>query len=194
MMPSTGHRRPLPLDGTDGYATVLTVPRTPGGRLLGAGVDLLDQQRFALAARRVGPAWPHRIFDETERAAEPAELARLFGIKECVIKIVGGLPVGAGYRDIVVATTGGDGARPIRLRGELARWARDHRAVLAGGVLAGGVLEECPDTAGSAQAPPNADRRAPEIPGHGALHPCPSPGLPALDLCWAAATEAEVDW
>ncbi|GAA1594635.1 hypothetical protein GCM10009804_59110 [Kribbella hippodromi] len=179
MIPSAGSCRPSPPGGADGFAAVLTVPGTPAGRLLGAGVDLLDQQRFALAAKRVGPAWLDRIFDESERAgtaggelprgstqlagsAQLAELARLFGIKECVIKIVGGLPVGAGYRDIVVATTGGDGARPIRLRGELARWAGDHRAVLAGGVLAGGVLQECQDTAGS-----------------------------ALDLCWAVATEVE---
>ncbi|WP_020385392.1 4'-phosphopantetheinyl transferase superfamily protein [Kribbella catacumbae] len=146
--------------------------RVPAGRLRGAGVDLLDQQRFALAARRTGPAWLRRIFDDAEWAAasvaatpeceqlpgtaELARLARLFGIKECVVKVVRGLPAGACYRDIIVARAGTDGVRPIELRGELARWADDHRVVLTGGVLPAG------DALG-----------------------------PDLDLCWAVATEAE---
>lgn len=142
--------------------------RLPAGRLRGAGVDLLDQQRFALAARRTGPAWLRRIFGDTEWAAaaaseceqlpgpaELARLARLFGIKECVVKVVGGLPAGARYRDIAVAQAGADGVRPIGLRGELARWADEHRVVLSGGVLPAG------DALG-----------------------------PDLDLCWAVATEA----
>ncbi|MEU4602588.1 hypothetical protein AB0F43_06385 [Kribbella sp. NPDC023972] len=146
--------------------------RVPAGRLRGAGVDLLDQQRFALAARRTGPAWLRRIFDDTEWAAaavvpsteceqlpgtaDLARLARLFGIKECVVKVVGGLPAGARYRDIVVAQAGTDGVRPIDVRGELARWADEHRVVLTGGVL------------------PSGDALGPD-----------------LDLCWAVATETE---
>lgn len=150
-----------------------SVDACPGaaGRLWGAGVDLLDQQRFALAARRTGPAWLRRIFDDTEWAAaavaspagseqlpSTAELARmgsLFGIKECVIKVVGGLPTGARYRDIVVAAAGPDGVRPIELRGELGRWIHDHRVVMTGGV----------------------------VPADDALGP-------GLDLCWAVAAEA----
>lgn len=146
--------------------------RVPAGGLRGAGVDLLDQQRFALAARRTGPAWLRRIFGDTEWAAaavappseceqlpgtaELARLARLFGIKECVVKVVGGLPAGARYPDIVVAQAGADGIRPIGVRGELARWADEHGVVLSGGVLPAG------DALG-----------------------------PDLDLCWAVATEAK---
>ncbi|TDC33538.1 4'-phosphopantetheinyl transferase superfamily protein [Kribbella albertanoniae] len=113
--------------------------RVPAGRLRGAGVDLLDQQRFALAARRTGPAWLRRIFATTEwdaeqlpGTAELAHLARMFGIKECVVKVVGGLPAGACYRDIIVGRADTDGVRLIGLRGEL---ANDHRVVLTGGVL-----------------------------------------------------------
>ncbi|MFB6723857.1 4'-phosphopantetheinyl transferase superfamily protein [Kribbella sp. NPDC056345] len=115
--------------------------RVPAGRLRGAGVDLLDQQRFALAARRTGPAWLRRIFDTTEwdaeqlpGTAELTRLARLFGIKECVVKVVGGLPAGACYRDIIVGRADIDGVRPIGLRGELA----NDRVVLTGGVLPAG--------------------------------------------------------
>ncbi|MFC9694236.1 hypothetical protein ACFTSF_37170 [Kribbella sp. NPDC056951] len=113
--------------------------RVPAGRIRGAGVDLLDHQRFALAARRTGPAWWRRIFDDNEVAAESAvSLAQLFGIKESVVKVVGGLPAGSRYRDIIVGRAGADGVRPIELRGGLARWSDEHGVVLTGGVLPAG--------------------------------------------------------
>lgn len=157
----------------DGFAAtageVLTLTRAPAGQLWGAGVDVIDHDRFALAIRRTGPALLHRVFDDSERsgtdapcdgsAPELAWLGRLFGIKESVVKVAGGLPAGGGYRDIVVGEAGDDGVRTIELRGELARWAGLHQVTLIGGVLpAGRVL------------------------------PTGDPSTPHLDLCWAAAT------
>jgi holo-[acyl-carrier protein] synthase len=162
----------------DGFAAaageVLTLTRVPAGQLWGAGVDVIDHDRFALAIRRTGPALLRRVFDDSERSGtdEPGEgnapeltrLGRLFGIKESVIKVAGGLPTGAGYRDIVVGEAGDDGVRTIELGGELARWARHHQVTLIGGVLpAGRVL------------------------------PTGDPSMPHLDLCWAAATCGETE-
>ncbi|MEU4392668.1 4'-phosphopantetheinyl transferase superfamily protein [Kribbella sp. NPDC023855] len=146
---------------------VLTVARVPAGQLWGAGVDVIDHDRFALAFRRTGPALLRRVFDDSERSGtdwsrdgdELTRLGRLFGIKESVIKIAGGLPAGAGYRSIVVGKPGDDGVRTIELRDALARWASREQVKLVGGVLpAGQVLPT---------------------------------GTPHLDLCWAAATCAE---
>lgn len=148
---------------------VLTVARVPAAQLWGAGVDVIDHDRFALAVRRTGPALLRRVFDDCERsgtdesrdgdAPELTRLGHIFGIKESVIKIAGGLPAGAGYRSIVVGEAGDDGVRTIELRGELARWAGREQVKLIGGVLsAGRVL------------------------------PVGDPSVPHLDLCWAAAT------
>jgi phosphopantetheinyl transferase (holo-ACP synthase) len=148
---------------------VLTVARIPAGQLWGAGVDVIDHDRFALALRRTGPALVRRVFDDTERSGtdwsrdgdELTRLGRLFGIKESVIKIAGGLPAGAGYRSIVVGEPGDDGIRTIELRDALARWARHEQVKLVGGVLPAGRM-------------------------------LPT-GTPHLDLCWAAATCGETD-
>jgi len=153
---------------------VLTVARVPAAQLWGAGVDVIDHDRFALAVRRTGPALLRRVFDDSERAGtgesfdgnapDLTRLGRLFGIKESVIKIAGGLPAGAGYRSIVVGEADVDGVRTIELRDELARWAGREQVKLIGGVLsAGRVL------------------------------PAGGPSVPHLDLCWAAATCAETE-
>lgn len=151
---------------------VLTVARIPAGQLWGAGVDVVDHDRFALAIRRTGPAFVRRVFDDSERSGtdwsadgdELTRLGRLFGIKESVVKIAGGLPAGAGYRSIVVGEADDDGVRTIELGDALARWARREQVKLVGGVRpAGRVL------------------------------PAGDPSMPHLDLCWAAAMWAETD-
>jgi phosphopantetheinyl transferase (holo-ACP synthase) len=154
---------------TAAVGEVLTVARVPAAQLWGAGVDVIDHERFALAVRRTGPALLRRVFDDSERsvteesrdgnAPELTRLGRLFGIKESVIKIAGGLPAGAAYRDIVVGEAGVDGVRTIELRGELARWAGREQLKLIGGVLSAGRVLPVGDSS-----------------------------MPHLDLCWAAAT------
>ncbi|MFI7067122.1 4'-phosphopantetheinyl transferase superfamily protein [Kribbella sp. NPDC050124] len=160
---SIGARHPVVHDDDEvvAMADVRTLPVLPGA-VSSAGVDLVDQHRFALAVRRTGPKFLHHVFDDTEFAGAPAssgvpdgprlaELGRLFGIKESVVKVVGGLPKDGRYRDIVVSGLDSHDIRTIELRGCMADWAVSRQVELVGGVLAG------------------------EVP------------LPALDLCWAAA-------
>jgi len=162
MSGSIGRRHSVVHDDDEVVAVAeVGVPDVPGD-VVSAGVDLVDQDRFALAARRTGPTFLHHVFDDTEFPGVPssggvpdgrrlADLGRLFGIKESVVKVVGGLPAGGRYRDIVVSDPGADGVRTIELRGCLTDWVVSRHVELVGGVLADGFP------------------------------------LPALDLCWAVA-------
>jgi holo-[acyl-carrier protein] synthase len=140
------------------------------GRVCSAGVDIVDLARFERGLRRSGPAFVHRVFDRSECAAvgviddcaddaddgvldstRVAALARIFGIKESVVKVAGGLPTGARYRDVVVGSTGTELTRmdaiarsaSVQLRGELARWAERFGVTVTGGVRAFGDVEVC---------------------------------------------------
>jgi phosphopantetheinyl transferase (holo-ACP synthase) len=95
-----------------------------------------------LAIVRSGPRLLDRLFDADERdaCADGADLtaaAALFGIKESVVKVAGGLPTGASYRDVHVQAAGDGGYRPVRLTGELGRWADTHgvETIAGGGTL-----------------------------------------------------------
>src|SRR5205807_4210919 len=89
-----------------------------------------------------GERFARRVFDHDERTdagnaptGRIAALAAIFGVKESVIKALGGLPAGSGYADVSVAgpvrpvgsgRPGGIGrapASPVHLSGVLGRWA-----------------------------------------------------------------------
>jgi len=108
-----------------------------GRRVCAAGVDLCDAPKLARAVARTGPGLVRRVFDEREQAAcadgaDPAATALLFGIKESVIKLVGGLPAGGAFHDIRIGVD--EPALPVTLTGGLAGWAAAHPA----GIVAGG--------------------------------------------------------
>lgn len=110
-------------------------PRVP---VRAGGIDLVDVSRLRLAVARCGAPLLARIFDPDERracadGAIAAVTAGVFGVKESVIKAMGGLPAGGRLADIGVDVTlpdhldargGADltegGHRPVRLRGALA--------------------------------------------------------------------------
>src|SRR5436190_5549674 len=80
---------------------------SPGVRA--AGVDLVDVARFRRAVERSGEPFVRRVFAEQERAAvstdadrRVVELAAMFGVKESVVKAIGGMPLGGSYADIRV--------------------------------------------------------------------------------------------
>lgn len=110
--------------------------------VLAAGVDLVDADRLRRAVERSGERLVRRLFDTDERAACAAgedrqATAGLFGIKESVVKVVGGLSDGARYADMSIGALGNGidspAWLPVRLRGELARWAEAHQVeVIAG--------------------------------------------------------------
>lgn len=101
----------------------------PPGQVRAAGVDVVDVARLGLALRRIGPALEHRICTPAELAGldpEPRarlrDLAVVFGIKESVLKAVGGIPRGGRFVDIdttgpgdVIELTGATGARAAEL-------------------------------------------------------------------------------
>lgn len=107
----------------------------------GAGLDLVDVDRLQLAVDRSGPALARRLFDPDEREAcgdgrDRHLTAGLFGIKESVVKILGGLSPGQRYADMSVAGIAEQAAGaplPVRLRGALAGWSEDRRVELIGG-------------------------------------------------------------
>jgi phosphopantetheinyl transferase (holo-ACP synthase) len=116
--------------------TGLVIDAPPGRRVSAAGVDLCDAGKLGRAVARTGAGLAERVFDERERAAcaggaDLAATALLFGVKESVIKLVGGLPSGAAFRDIRI----GDSWRlPVTLTGGLAGWAATHPVeIVAGG-------------------------------------------------------------
>ena len=118
----------------------MDIPHTAGripAHLHSAGVDLVDLGRWERAMRRCGDALARRYFTPQERrtAHERADdggcspdevLGHLFGVKESVVKAMGGLPPGARLADICVGMPGGDGDREpwtVHLSGPLVRWA-----------------------------------------------------------------------
>ncbi|WP_369373339.1 4'-phosphopantetheinyl transferase superfamily protein [Streptomyces sp. cg36] len=108
-----------------------------------AGIDLVDQCRWDLAVARTKGELLQRVFSLAERrgadrAADAATtsgrlLAQAFGVKEGVVKAVGGLPPGACLKDIQVDVTPAGRPWPVRLHGELGRWARRHEVEMVGG-------------------------------------------------------------
>lgn len=105
------------------------MPVIPDGYdVCAAGLDVVDVDRLALAVRRSGPRLLDRLFDDRERAAcadgqQAVVMAGLFGIKESVVKVLGGLPRGARYRDVSIdvdAAGPGNGTMPVWLGGVLA--------------------------------------------------------------------------
>jgi phosphopantetheinyl transferase (holo-ACP synthase) len=94
-----------------------------------AGIDLLDVHRLGRAATRTGPHLERRICTRTELSSLPdhprhrlIELARIFSIKESAVKVLGGMPRGATFRDLCTA---GSRSQPyiVALSGEAARRA-----------------------------------------------------------------------
>jgi holo-[acyl-carrier protein] synthase len=130
-------------DGDSGGA--ITLVERSGVGIHSAGVDLVDVGRIRRAVIRSGEPFVRRVFGERERAAvsrDPerriAELAALFGVKESVVKAMGGMPLGGNYADITVDVAPSGSACTVQLRGELARWARRHQVeILAGSAPAG---------------------------------------------------------
>jgi phosphopantetheine--protein transferase-like protein len=118
------------------------VPAPPDRPVEAAGVDLVDVHRLARAIDRSGHRLVRRLFDAHEQEVCAAgqdrdATAALFGIKESVVKVVGGLSTGARYADISIGPVGNDIDNSawlrVQLRGELARWAEAHRVeVIAG--------------------------------------------------------------
>jgi len=100
----------------------------PGRRVCAAGVDLCDVGKLGRAVARTGGGLARRVFDDRERGAcaDPTATAFLFGVKESVIKLLGGLPAGGAFRDIHV-----DDCR-VTLTGRLAGCAEGH-PIFAGG-------------------------------------------------------------
>jgi holo-[acyl-carrier protein] synthase len=122
---------------TAGTAEVLSID-PPGGGIHSGGLDLVDIDRLGRAVDRCGPPFLRRLFDADEReacggGADPVATAALFGIKESVVKILGGLPPGTGYRDFSIDVGSREAYLPVRFRGELARWTEAHGV----GVIAG---------------------------------------------------------
>lgn len=124
-------------------AAVIGLDRAPRHTgIASAGIDLVDTRRFALAVSRSGPGFVRRLFGPAERAALPSgstaggaeHLAAAFGLKESVVKLIGGLPPGASFSDIVTSPlTSGAVTRPS-LGGVLAGWADQYDVDLVGGV------------------------------------------------------------
>ena len=97
-----------PLTGSDlpGIAAGITT----------AGMDLTDRAKLLAARDRWKGALEARIFSPEERDRLPlhddAVFCAAFGIKESVIKILGGLPRGAGFSDIQLDRTESRLGRP----------------------------------------------------------------------------------
>lgn len=77
-------------------------------RIAAAGVDLVDAAKLSAARARWSGRLEDRLFTARERAAlgvDDAVVAVAFGIKESVIKLLGGLPPGGRFHDIEVERT-----------------------------------------------------------------------------------------
>lgn len=92
------------------------------GGITTAGVDLTDRVKLLAARDRWPGALEARIFSPEERDRLPlyddAVFCAAFGLKESVIKVLGGLPKGAGFQDIRLDRT--DRGWGVSLRGHLA--------------------------------------------------------------------------
>jgi phosphopantetheinyl transferase (holo-ACP synthase) len=76
------------------------------------GFDLLDVARWRRAVERSGEALIERVCGPAERDGDsPLRTGLRFSIKECVVKAIGGLPVGACFHDITVDIGSGDSVR-----------------------------------------------------------------------------------
>ncbi|MBP2055642.1 phosphopantetheine--protein transferase-like protein [Streptomyces griseochromogenes] len=115
---------------------IANAARTFPEHIHSAGVDLVDLCRWERAMERCGDALAQRYFTAEERrtARERATegrsaadiLGHLFGVKESVVKMAGGLPPTARLADICVEIPEGTWDRrpwPVRLSGALADWA-----------------------------------------------------------------------
>lgn len=115
-----------------------------------AGGDLADLDRGDLAVERCGQPLPHRVFSGSELAAAERAAAVITpanGVKESVVKAVGGLPSGSGFADVRVHPPDGDPtatSRPVALGGGLADWTQQRQLDLVG--------DACPLTEGVALA------------------------------------------
>ncbi len=97
------------------------LPSVTGG-IRTAGVDLTDRAKLVAARHRWKGALEARIFSAEERDRlqldDDAVFCAAFGIKESVIKVLGGLPRGAGFQDIRLDRT--DLGWGVGLRGRAA--------------------------------------------------------------------------
>ena len=97
------------------------LPSVTGG-IRTAGVDLTDRAKLVAARHRWKGALEARIFSAEERDRlqldDDAVFCAAFGIKESVIKVLGGLPRGAGFQDIHLDRT--DLGWGVGLRGRAA--------------------------------------------------------------------------
>jgi holo-[acyl-carrier protein] synthase len=126
-------------------------------RILGLGLDLVEQERVRRAVNRHGERFVQRIAGEEEVASRAGSLrteslAGLFAAKEAVLKALGtGWAEGVGFRQVVVLRLP-SGAPTVRFEGEAARRAerlgvsRVHLSITHdGGVAAAvAVLEGTP--------------------------------------------------
>lgn len=107
-----------------------------GSEIRAGGIDLVDLARLSRAVRRSGTPLIQRVLLPAEQelvdAADGAAFGALFGIKESVIKAVGGLPRGSGFHDIEVTAVPHPGSDPVgvELHGVLHGWARRRRVRL----------------------------------------------------------------
>ena len=92
------------------------------GGITTAGVDLTDRAKLLAARDRWQGALEARVFSPEEQDRLPlhddAVFCAAFGLKESVIKVLGGLPKGAGFQDIRLDRT--DRGWGVSLRGHLA--------------------------------------------------------------------------
>jgi phosphopantetheinyl transferase (holo-ACP synthase) len=121
----------------ESLASVLDLPGDTvpvGCDVIYAGVDLVDEKHLEQALQRWGRQLHRRIFAASERAAgtDPGTAAGLFGIKESVVKLAGGLPTGGRLMDIALDRSVSSGGL-VRLTGALGDWAGEHRVQVVGG-------------------------------------------------------------
>ncbi|MBT2418867.1 4'-phosphopantetheinyl transferase superfamily protein [Streptomyces sp. ISL-22] len=116
-------------------------------------MDLVDLARFERAVDRCGDSLAFRYFTAherriakewaTEERSAAEVLAHFFGVKESVVKLMGGLPAAGRLADISVAVPdGGWGSEhwTVHLSGPLAPWSRsDHGIVGASARLEDGL-------------------------------------------------------
>lgn len=91
------------------------------------GVDLVDAGHLAAVVERSGQRFHARVLSAQERArpgldpvGDVSGLGTYFGMKESVVKALGGLPRGGAYTDITIGVPEGSrGHRPVLLTGRI---------------------------------------------------------------------------